>query len=116
MLRFSGGDLKCYAATSHDIQRGRNAGARPLSLKNETNIAFVFALLILGVIGWFSIQGNRNNSQNDHLVSHERDILEASELLRSHVYDAAVARRTYITYGDAMQVDAFRVAVNAANA
>jgi len=85
-----------------------------LSLKNKTNIAFLAALVTLAMIGWFSIQGNRRTQEKDHFVSHERDILEASELLRSHIYDAAVARRAYTLWGDSTQIDAFNLASKSA--
>jgi diguanylate cyclase (GGDEF)-like protein/PAS domain S-box-containing protein len=78
-----------------------------LTVKNKTNIAFFVALITLGIIGWFSVQGNRNSDEKDHLVSHARDILEASELLRSHIYGAASARRAYTLWGNATQIDAF---------
>jgi diguanylate cyclase (GGDEF)-like protein/PAS domain S-box-containing protein len=85
-----------------------------LSLKNKTNIAFFVALIILAIIGWFSIQGNRSTEEKDHQVSHDRDILEASELLRSHIYDAAVARRSYTLWGDSTQIDVFSLASKSA--
>jgi diguanylate cyclase (GGDEF)-like protein/PAS domain S-box-containing protein len=85
-----------------------------LSLKNKTNIAFFLALSTLGVIGWFSFQGNRSTGEKDHLVSHTRDVLEASELVRSHVYDAASARRGYTLWGDSKQIDAFSLAYKSA--
>lgn len=81
-----------------------------MSLKNKTNIAFFVALVTLGLIGWFSIQGNRGTTEKDRLVSHDRDILEASGSLRSHITDASVARRAYTLWGDASQVDAFSLA------
>jgi CHASE3 domain sensor protein len=85
-----------------------------LTLKNKTNIAFFAALITLGIIGWFSLQGNRNADEKDHLVSHARDILEASELLRSHIYGAAAARRAYTLWGNSTQIDAFNLASKAA--
>src|SRR5713226_5984576 len=88
--------------------------AASLSLKNKTNIAFFVALITLGIIGWSSFQGNRSTGEKDHLVSHARDILEASELLRSHVYDAAVARRAYVRWGDSKQIEAFNLAYKSA--
>ena len=74
------------------------------------------ALVTLGIIGWFSFQGNRNTDEKDHLVSHARDILEASESLRSHMYGAAAARRAYTLWGDPRQIDAFNQASNSAPA
>jgi diguanylate cyclase (GGDEF)-like protein/PAS domain S-box-containing protein len=85
-----------------------------LSLKNKTNIAFIAALITLATIGWFSFQGNRSTEKRDHLVSHARDILEASELLRSQIYDAAAARRAYTLWGDPTQIDAFTLASKSA--
>jgi diguanylate cyclase (GGDEF)-like protein len=85
-----------------------------LSLKNKTNIAFFAALITLGVIAWFSFQGNRSTGEKDHLVSHARDILEASELLRSHMYGAAAARRAYTLWGNSAQIDAFNLACKSA--
>jgi len=88
--------------------------AKTLSLKNKTNITFVAALITLAMVGWFSIQGNRRTEEKDHLVSHGRDVIEASEQLRSHIYDASVARRAYILWGDAAQIDVFNLASKAA--
>jgi diguanylate cyclase (GGDEF)-like protein/PAS domain S-box-containing protein len=85
-----------------------------LSLKNKTNIAFFLALIALAMIGWFSLQGNRSTEEKDHLVSHSRDVLEASELLRSHIYDAAAARRAFSLWGDSKQIDAFSLAYKSA--
>src|SRR5579872_7311650 len=73
------------------------------------------ALITLGIIGWFSLQGNRSTDEKDHLVSHSRDILEASESLRSHVYDAAAARRAYVRWGNSKQIDAFTLAYKSAH-
>ena len=85
-----------------------------MSLKNKTNIAFVAALLTLGIIGWLAIQGSRKTQDSDNLVSHDRDILEASELLRSDIYEAAAARRAYTLWADPKQLDDFRQAGRAA--
>ena len=85
-----------------------------MSLKNKTNIAFLAALITLALIGWFSFQSSRGTEDNAHLVSHDRDIIEASELLRSDIYDAAVARRAYTLWGDSKQIDAFSLASNSA--
>ncbi len=85
-----------------------------MSLKNKTNIAFFLALITLVMIGWFSFRGSRSTEEKDHLVSHTRDVLEASELLRSHVYDAAAARRAYSLWGDSKQIDAFSLAYKSA--
>ncbi|HET6143525.1 MAG TPA: diguanylate cyclase [Candidatus Acidoferrales bacterium] len=85
-----------------------------MSLKNKTNITFIAALITLAIVGWFSIQGNRRTEEKDHLVSHGRDVIEASEQLRSHIYDASVARRAYTLWGDAAQIDAFNLASKAA--
>ena len=48
------------------------------------------------------------------MVSHSRDVLEASELLRSHVYDAAAARRAYSLWADPTQIDTFSLAYKSA--
>ena len=85
-----------------------------LSLKNKTNITFVAALITLAIVGWFSVQGNRRTEEQDRLISHNRDIIETSEMLRSHVYDASVARRAYTLWGDAAQIDAFNASTKAA--
>ncbi|MGH9679871.1 MAG: CHASE3 domain-containing protein, partial [Candidatus Acidiferrales bacterium] len=81
-----------------------------MSLKNKTNVAFFAALITLAVIGWFSIQRNRTTEEMDRLVSKSRDILAASEMLRSHVYDTAASRRAYTLWGDQTQLDAFQLA------
>jgi len=78
------------------------------------NIAFLVALITLAIIGWYSLQGNRILEEDGQWVSHSRDVLEASELLRSHVYDAAAARRAYTLRGDPTQIDAFSVASKSA--
>ncbi len=85
-----------------------------MSLKNKTNIAFVAALLTLGIIGWLAIQGSHKTQDSDNRVSHHRDILEASELLRSDIYEAAAARRAYTLWADPKQLDDFRQASQAA--
>src|SRR6266478_6471853 len=61
------------------------------------------------MIGWFSLQGNRRTEEKDQLVSHSRDVLEASASLRSHISNAAAARRAYSLWGDSRQIDAFNV-------
>jgi PAS domain S-box-containing protein len=85
-----------------------------LSVKNKMNIVFLVGLMTLAIIGWFSLQGNRSLEEDGQWVSHSRDVLEASELLRSHVYDAAVARRAYTLWGDSTQIDAFSLASKSA--
>ena len=85
-----------------------------MSLRNKTNLAFLVALIALAIIGWFSLQRNQNTAEIDHLVSHSRDVLEATESLRSHVSDAAAARRAFTLWGDPTQSDAFNVAYNSA--
>lgn len=85
-----------------------------MSLKAKTNITFFAALITLVAIGWFSAQGSRNAREKDSLVSHDRDVLEASELLRSHVYDAASARRAFTLWGDPKQIDTFNQASQSA--
>ncbi len=85
-----------------------------LSLKNKTNIAFFTAIITLAIIGWVSFQRNRSSEADDHLVSHSRDVLDASEQLRSHVYDASAARRAYILWRAPAQIDVFRAASAAA--
>jgi diguanylate cyclase (GGDEF)-like protein/PAS domain S-box-containing protein len=88
--------------------------AASLSIKDKTNIAFAVALLTLVTIGWFSIQGNRRAEEADQLVSHGRDVLETSELLRSAIYNAASTRRAYTLWGDPKQLDAFQSASQSA--
>src|SRR5258706_11206236 len=100
--------------TASESRASREGKASSLSLKNKTNIAFFAALITLGVIGWFSVQGNRSTKEKDHLVSHARDILEASELLRSHISGAAAARRAYTLWSELNQVDAFNLASKSA--
>jgi len=85
-----------------------------LSLKNKTNIAFLAALITLAIIGWFSVQRNRSTEEDVQLVSHSRDVLEASELLRSHVYDAAAARRAYSLWGNPTHIETFNLAYKSA--
>ncbi len=75
---------------------------------------FCVALLTLGVIGWFSARGSRSAKEQDSLVSHNRDILEASELLRSDIYGAASSRRAYTLWGDPKQIEAFNLASKSA--
>jgi CHASE3 domain sensor protein len=81
-----------------------------LSLRNKTNIAFFAALITLAIIGWFSLQTSRSTAEEDHLVAHSRDVLESSELLRSHIYDAAAARRAYSLWAEPAQLNAFDLA------
>ncbi len=88
--------------------------AVPLSLKNKANIAFIVALITLGMIAWYSFQGRRGTEERDHFVSHSRDILEASGLLQSHIYSAAAARRAYSVSDDSTQIDAFNFASHSA--
>ena len=85
-----------------------------MGLKNKTNVAFFAALLTLGIIGWFSVQGNRSAKEDDQQVSHDRDVLEASGSLRAHVYDAASARRAYLVLGDSKQIEALNLASKSA--
>lgn len=80
-----------------------------MGLKNKTNVAFFAALLTLAIIGWFSVQGNHSAKEDDRQVSHDRDVLEASESLRGHVSDAAVARRAYLVWADPKQIEAFNL-------
>ena len=87
-----------------------------LSLKSKKNIAFFAALITLAIIGWFSHQGSRSTEDKDYLVSHSRDILEASGLLRSHISNAAAARRAYTIWGDSKKIDAFSLASKSAMA
>ena len=84
------------------------------NLQNKANIAFFAALITLTIIGWFSFQRTRSTDEDGQLVSHSRDILEASELLRSHVYDAAAARRAYTLWGDPAQIETFSLAYKSA--
>ncbi|MFI5421132.1 MAG: CHASE3 domain-containing protein, partial [Nitrososphaerales archaeon] len=70
----------------------------------------------LAAIGWFSLQRNHSTEEMDRLVSHTRDVLESSELLRAHVYDAASTRRAYTLWGDSTQIDAFNLADKSARA
>jgi diguanylate cyclase (GGDEF)-like protein/PAS domain S-box-containing protein len=83
-------------------------------LKDKTNIAFLAALITLAMIGWFSFQKNRSTKEDSQWVSHSRDVLEASELLRSDIYEAAVARRAYTLWGDSAQIGAFSLASKSA--
>jgi len=85
-------------------------------LKSKKNIAFFAALITLAIIGWFSHQGSRSTEDKDYLVSHSRDILEASGLLRSHISNAAAARRAYTIWGDSKKIDAFSLASKSAMA
>jgi diguanylate cyclase (GGDEF)-like protein/PAS domain S-box-containing protein len=85
-----------------------------LSLKSKTNIAFLLALITLAILAGFSFQGNRSTKEKDYLVSHSRDVLEASELLRSHISHAGAARRAYTLWGDPKQFDAFSLASKSA--
>jgi len=85
-----------------------------LSFKNRTNIAFFVALITFATIVWYSVQRNRSTEEDDQSVSHTRDVLEASELLRSHIYDAAVARRAFTLWGDSTQIDVFSLASKSA--
>jgi len=85
-----------------------------VSLRAKTNIIFFGALVTLVAIGLFSAQRSRNAREQDSLVSHDRDVLEASELLRSHVYDAASSRRAFTLWGDPKQIDTFNQASKSA--
>jgi diguanylate cyclase (GGDEF)-like protein/PAS domain S-box-containing protein len=85
-----------------------------MSLKTKTNIAFFVALITLAVIGWYSVKSNRSMEEDGQWVSHSRDVIEASELLRSHIYDSAVSRRAYILWGDSKQIDTFSLASKSA--
>ncbi len=98
-------------ATSAVRREGRTAS---LSLKNKANIAFFAALITLAIVSWFSLQRIRTTEEDGQLVSHSRDILETSELLRSHVYDAAAARRAYTLWRDPTQIETFSRAYNSA--
>jgi diguanylate cyclase (GGDEF)-like protein/PAS domain S-box-containing protein len=95
------------------IPSRRYGEAALLSSKNKTNIAFFVALITLAIIGWFSFQRNRSTEGMDRLVSHSRDVLEASDVFRAHVYDAAAARRAYVLWRDASQAEAFSRAYKA---
>src|SRR5579862_8293642 len=48
-----------------------------------------------------------------HWVSHSRDVLEASELLRSDVFEAAANRRAYTLWTEPAKLEAFRTAYQA---
>jgi diguanylate cyclase (GGDEF)-like protein len=50
----------------------------------------------------------------DQLVLNSRDVLSTSELLRSHIYDAAASRRAYTLWGEQAQFDAFNLAYRSA--
>ena len=84
-----------------------------MSFKNKTNVAFSAALITLAIIGWFSFQKSQSATKLDALVSRSRDVLEASELLRSHVYEAGASRRAYTLWGEPSKIDAFNLACNA---
>lgn len=85
-----------------------------MNLKAKTNVAFFVALVTLGLIGWLAIRVNRSTTERGSLVSHDRDVLEAGESLRSDIYDAAVARRAYTLLGDQRQIDGFNSAKKSA--
>jgi diguanylate cyclase (GGDEF)-like protein len=85
-----------------------------LNLRSRTNIAFVVALVTLGLIGWVAIRVNRSTTEEGRLVSHGRDVLEAGESLRADIYNAAVARRAYTSLGAAAQLNAFNSSKKAA--
>ena len=77
-----------------------------MSLNNKTKLAFYLAFIALALIGWFSFIGTRRTQESNNWVSHSRDVLEASELLRAHVASARAARREYILWKDPKQIDA----------
>jgi diguanylate cyclase (GGDEF)-like protein/PAS domain S-box-containing protein len=79
-------------------------------LKTKANVVIVIALTALAGMSWLSLRENRNLSEADRWVSHTHDVLDASASLRSHMTDAAIARRLF-TQGDAAQAGKFNVAV-----
>ncbi len=62
------------------------------------------------MVGWFSLRGDRALETDDQWVTHSRDVLEASQLVRSQIYDAAAARRAYTLWGDDAKLAAFNLA------
>jgi diguanylate cyclase (GGDEF)-like protein len=85
-----------------------------LTLKTRANIAFALALIAFAAIVVFSYRENQALAVNNRWVSHTRDVLELTELLASHLTDAAVARGTYIRQGDPAQFEKFDEARNLA--
>lgn len=85
-----------------------------MSLNNKTKLAYYVALIALTLIGWFSYIGNRNTQESENWVSHSRDVLETSELLRAHISSVATARRAYILWEDPKQIDAVTLASQSA--
>ena len=67
-----------------------------LSIKAKANIAFVLALLALGVMGSLSLHASRNLREKEQWVSHTHDVLESSYTLRAHMGDAGTARRLFL--------------------
>jgi diguanylate cyclase (GGDEF)-like protein len=62
-------------------------------------------------MGGFSWREGQRLAEQDRWVSHTRDILELSEALRSHLADAAAARRDYLPLKGSKQIDLFNQAV-----
>lgn len=85
-----------------------------MNLKAQTNIAFLVALLTLGLVGWFTIRINKSTTENSYIVSHNRDVLEVVQSLRASIYDAAAARRAYTLLGNPAQIEAFNLAKQSA--
>ncbi len=83
-------------------------------MNNKTKLAVYLALSALALIGWFSYVGNRRTQESDKWVSHSRDVLEASESLRTHISNAAAARRAYTLWGDPKQIDVVAVSSRSA--
>ena len=86
------------------------AGSVSLDLKTKANIAFILALAAIAGMCWLSLVEGRRLKAADRWVSHSRDVLERSAALRSHISDAAIARRAFLQ-GDLDKLDAFDRAV-----
>ena len=72
------------------------------------------ALLAFAAIVWFSFRESRTLAEKDRWVSHSRDVIELSELLPSHVGEAAAARGAYVRLVDSQQFAKFDAASNLA--
>jgi diguanylate cyclase (GGDEF)-like protein len=83
-----------------------------MDLKTKANIVIAIALTALAAISWLSFRENRHLNEADGWVSHTRDVLETSESLRSHLSDAAIARRLLLQ-GDLKQIDTFHASESA---
>jgi diguanylate cyclase (GGDEF)-like protein len=84
----------------------------PVELKTKVNFAIGIALAALAGMGWLSLRESRNLTEADRRVSHTRDVLETTASFRSHLSEAAIARRVFLQ-GDSKQIDVFNAAANA---